>query len=136
MTQGIEALIEEAKASGLPPVIAAYTALIRAWGKRKSLVNVRQALIDMQEDGVPPNELHYRAAVVAHGMCLRPYEAQVHCSDGMLSLHLHRLGCPAIPYIPYTLHSVQHLNYTMHTVLHCCMLKGCQACLASAELPS
>lgn len=140
MAQGIESLIEEAKASGLPPVIAAYTGLIRAWGKRKSLVNVRQALIDMQEDGVAPNELHYRAAVVAHGQCLRPYEAQVHCTDSILSLNLHGTDCLATQYLQHILLRAPQLNDTCMqvciqcTLYMCCTLKGYQAYLASAGL--
>lgn len=77
MAQGIECLIEDAKAAGLPPVFAAYTALIRAWGQRKQMVSVRQVLTDMQEDGLQPNELHYRAAILAHARNFRPQEAEV-----------------------------------------------------------
>ena len=79
MVQGIESLIEQAKAAGLPPVFAAYTALIRAWGQRRQMVNVRQVLLDMKEDGVQPNELHYRAAISAHAQSSRPQEAEVAC---------------------------------------------------------
>ena len=78
--QAIESLIEVAKAASLPPVMSAYTSLIKAWGLRKSLVNVRRVLIEMVEDGVQPNQLHYRTAIVAHGQNLRPNEAQVSCS--------------------------------------------------------
>lgn len=77
VAQGIECLIEDAKAAGLPPVFAAYTALIRAWGQRKQMVNVRQVLTDMKEDGLQPNELHYRAAILAHARNFRPHEAEV-----------------------------------------------------------
>lgn len=77
MIQGIESLIEDAKAAGLPPVFAAYTALIRAWGQRNQMVNVRQVLTDMKEDGIQPNELHYRAAIHAHAQNFRPHEAEV-----------------------------------------------------------
>ena len=79
MVQAIEALVEEAKAAGLEPVKAAYSALIRAWGMRKQLVNVRQVLRDMKEDGLAPNELHYRGAIAAHGFAQRTREAEVHC---------------------------------------------------------
>lgn len=90
VAQGIECLIEDAKAAGLPPVFAAYTALIRAWGQRKQMVNVRQVLTDMREDGLQPNELHYRAAILAHARNFRPHEAEVfdphvslaHCLGG------------------------------------------------------
>ena len=77
VVQGIESLIEDAKAAGLPPVFAAYTALIRAWGQRKQMVNVRQVLTDMKDDGIQPNELHYRAAIHAHAQNFRPHEAEV-----------------------------------------------------------
>ena len=77
VVQGIESLIEDAEAAGLPPVFAAYTALIRAWGQRKHMVKVRQVLTDMKEDGVQPNELHYRAAIHAHAQNFRPHEAEV-----------------------------------------------------------
>ncbi len=70
-------MIEQAKAAYLPPVMSAYTSLIKAWGVRKSLVRVRRVLREMVEDGVQPNQLHYRAAIVAHGQNHRPQEAEV-----------------------------------------------------------
>ena len=75
--QAIEDMIEEAKASYLPPVMSAYTSLIKAWGRRKSLVNVRRVLVDMVEDRVQPNQLHFCAAIVAHGQSQRPAESEV-----------------------------------------------------------
>lgn len=75
--QAIEDLIEEAKAAYLPPVVSAYTSLIKAWGRRKSLVNVRRILVDMVEDGVQPNQLHFCAAIAAHGQSRRPAESEV-----------------------------------------------------------
>ncbi|KAL3159557.1 hypothetical protein ABBQ38_009973 [Trebouxia sp. C0009 RCD-2024] len=74
--EGVESVIEQAKAAGLPPIFAAYTALIRAWGQRRQMVKVRQVLLDMKEDGVQPNELHYRAAIHAHAQNARPHEAE------------------------------------------------------------
>ncbi|KAL0052674.1 hypothetical protein WJX82_005877 [Trebouxia sp. C0006] len=74
--EAIEDMIEEAKASYLPPVMSAYTSLIKAWGRRKSLVNVRRVLVDMVEDRVQPNQLHFCAAIVAHGQSQRPAEAE------------------------------------------------------------
>lgn len=79
LAQGVESVIEQAKAAGLPPIFAAYTALIRAWGQRRQMVNVRQVLLDMKEDGVQPNELHYRAAISAHAQHARIHEAEVVC---------------------------------------------------------
>lgn len=75
--QAIEDMIEEAKAAYLPPVMSAYTSLIKAWGRRKSLVNVRRVLVDMVEDGVQPNQLHFCAAIMAHGQSHRPAESEV-----------------------------------------------------------
>ena len=75
--QAIEDMIEEAKAAYLPPVMSAYTSLIKAWGRRKSLVSVRRVLVDMVEDRVQPNQLHFCAAIVAHGKSQRPAEAEV-----------------------------------------------------------
>ena len=74
--QAIEDMIEEAKAAYLPPVMSAYTSLIKAWGRRKSLVNVRRVLVDMVEDRVQPNQLHFCAAIVAHGHSQRPAESE------------------------------------------------------------
>ncbi|KAL0036562.1 hypothetical protein WJX79_000391 [Trebouxia sp. C0005] len=74
--EAIEDLIEEAKAAYLPPVVSAYTSLIKAWGRRKSLVNVRRILVDMVEDGVQPNQLHFCAAIAAHGQSRRPAESE------------------------------------------------------------
>ncbi|DBA86013.1 hypothetical protein WJX77_010551 [Trebouxia sp. C0004] len=74
--EAIENMLEEAKAALLPPVMSAYTSLIKAWGRRKSLVNVRRVLVDMVEDGVQPNQLHFCAAIVAHGQSQRPAESE------------------------------------------------------------
>lgn len=70
-------MIEDAKAAGLPPVMSAYTSLIKAFGMNSSLVDVRRIMVEMKEDGVEANQLHYRAAIVAHGQAGRPLEAQV-----------------------------------------------------------
>ena len=75
--QAIEALLEKAKAAGLPPILSAYTSLIKAWGACQNLVNVRRVLGDMVQDGVQPNQLHYRTAIIAHGNNYRPQEAEV-----------------------------------------------------------
>lgn len=75
--QEIEDLLEQAKATSLPPIMSAYTSLIKAWGLRKSLVYVRRVLIEMIEDGVEPNQFHYHAAIAAHGQNHRPSEAEV-----------------------------------------------------------
>ena len=75
--QAIEQMIEDAKAAGLPPVMAAYTSLIKAYGANHSLTDVRRVLVEMKEDGVAPNQLHYRTAMIAHGHAGRPLEGQV-----------------------------------------------------------
>ena len=85
--QAIEDLIEQAKAAGLPPVLSAYTSLIKAYGLNSSLTDVRRVLLEMKEDNVQPNQLHYRAAIAAHGQAGRPLEAQV--LHNMLHLKWH-----------------------------------------------
>ena len=75
--QAIEELLERAKAAGLPPILSAYTSLIKAWAKQGSMVEVRRTLSHMLEDGVQPNVLHYSAAIVAHSQHGRPQEAEV-----------------------------------------------------------
>lgn len=75
--QAIEGMIEDAKAAGLPPVMSAYTSLINAYGARSSLPEVRRVMLEMKEDGVEANRLHYKAAIHAHGQAGRPTEAQV-----------------------------------------------------------
>lgn len=64
--------------------MSAYTSLIKAYGAH-SLVNVRRVLLEMKEDGVQPNQLHYRTAIVAHGACGRPQEAQVSIHQALLT---------------------------------------------------
>ena len=81
IAQAIEALLESAKAGGLPPIFSAYTSLIKAWGKVGSLVEVRRVLTNMVEDGVQPNRMHYCAAIVAHAQNFRPQEAEVRTSS-------------------------------------------------------
>lgn len=65
--QAIECMIGHAKATGLPPVMTAYTSVINAYRARSSLPEVRRVMLEMKEDGVEANRLHYRAAIHAHG---------------------------------------------------------------------
>ena len=97
--QAIEELLERAKAAGLPPIMSAYTSLIKAWAKQGSTVEVRRSLAHMVEDGVQPNALHYSAAITAHTQCGRPQEAEasivhlaidvLYCQLGRDCQHLH-----------------------------------------------
>ena len=92
-------------------MVSAYTSLIKAHGLAQSLVDVRRVLLEMKEDGVQPNQLHYRTAIVAHGACHRPQEAQVCCTMALdvaeSALHHHVL-C-------YFLKSVQHMHCSLLT---------------------